>query len=176
MYRQAVINAVREVDDALSNYTATQDQLRHLSKAIASSQEAVKLATERFQNGLTDFLNVLDAQRALDDLEDQFALSQQAVINQFIALYKALGGGWEGYETPPPPVPRPAILASVARLLNPSSTASGSRPIGRRTVKSVRFCPLPVATAPRLNSTCIHQCSTYSSTPAVMTDEVRQFR
>jgi NodT family efflux transporter outer membrane factor (OMF) lipoprotein len=123
-YRQTVINAVREVDDAIDTYAADQDQQSRLGDAIVSSRQAVKLATERFKNGLTDFLNVLDAQRQLDDLEDQYAVVQEATLDEFIALYKALGGGWEGYETPPPPAPRPAIFAA-GRILFHGSPGPG---------------------------------------------------
>jgi NodT family efflux transporter outer membrane factor (OMF) lipoprotein len=124
-YRQTVINAVREVDDALSNYASDRDEQAQLGDAVTSSRQAVKLATERFKNGLTDFLNVLDAQRELDDLEDQYAVVQEAVADQFIALYKALGGGWEGYETPAPPGPRPALFAAGRALFTPGPTAAG---------------------------------------------------
>ena len=77
------------MDDALSDYASDRDELAQLGDAVASSRQAVKLATERFKNGLTDFLNVLDAQRELDDLEDQYAVVQEAVADQFIALYKS---------------------------------------------------------------------------------------
>lgn len=61
----------------------------------------MELARERYDRGLTDFLNVLDAERQEYDLKDQYAAEQQAVAMQFIALYKALGGGWELYQTLP---------------------------------------------------------------------------
>jgi NodT family efflux transporter outer membrane factor (OMF) lipoprotein len=130
IYQQTVINAVREVDDALTNYSADQDEQSRLADAIASSKQAVKLATERFKNGLTDFLNVLDAQRELDDLEDQYAVAEQAVATQFIALYKGMGGGWEGYESPPPPLPRPALFAAGQVLLGPHAPAPPYAPKG----------------------------------------------
>lgn len=114
-YMRTVVSAVQEVDDALTNYAAQQDSLAQLNSAVASSRAAVRLATGRYENGLTDFLNVLDAQRQLFDLEDQYAVAQQSVIYEFIAVYKALGGGWEGYEAPPPAAkPRPAVLAAGA--------------------------------------------------------------
>ncbi len=117
MYQKTVITAVQEVDDALSNYSAEQNRLFQLGHAVEASKRAETLATSRYNNGLTDFLNVLDAQRQLYDLEDQYAVAQSGVIFQFVALYKALGGGWEGYEAPaPPPPPMPAIFAIGAHL------------------------------------------------------------
>jgi NodT family efflux transporter outer membrane factor (OMF) lipoprotein len=124
MYQKTVITAVQEVDDALSNYTAEQNQLLQLGNAVEASKRAAALATSRYNNGLTDFLNVLDAQRQLYDLEDQYAVAQSSVIWQFVALYKALGGGWEGYEAPsPPPPPMPAIFAAGARTLDHGDSA-----------------------------------------------------
>jgi hypothetical protein len=69
---------------------------------------------------LTDFLNVVDAERQQYDLEEQYAAAQVAVGEQFVALYKSLGGGWEHYQSIPPiRQPQPAIIAAFRRLLNP---------------------------------------------------------
>ena len=117
-YQKTVISAVAEVDNSLSDYTARQDSLSHLSVAVEASRKAVHISTERYRDGLTDFLNVLDAQRQLFDLEDQYAASQQTMMDDFISLYKALGGGWEGFESPPPAIkPLPAILAVGAETV-----------------------------------------------------------
>jgi len=116
-YRKSVISAVQEVEDALTNYGAERNRFDQLTVAVASSQQAVNLATERYQRGLAEFLNVLDAQRQLYDLQDQLAASQQVVSTQLIALFKALGGGWEGFAELPPPVrPQPAIFAAGREL------------------------------------------------------------
>ena len=117
-YQKAVITAVQEVDDALTNYAAEQDRLAELSAAVAASTRAAGLAQQRYENGLTDFLNVLDAQRQVYELQDQYAVAQEIVARQFILLSKALGGGWEGYDIPPPPGPRPAVIAAADRLLH----------------------------------------------------------
>ncbi len=117
-YRKTVVTAVQEVDDALSSYVAEQNRLQQLSRAVEASQKAVRLAGERYDKGLADFLNVLDAQRQLFDLQDQYATAQQGLIAQFIALYKALGGGWQGYDLPPPPMARFAIVAAVQEAID----------------------------------------------------------
>jgi NodT family efflux transporter outer membrane factor (OMF) lipoprotein len=126
-YRRVVLNAVQEVDDAVSNYAAQRDQLLHLSTAIDASQRAVTLAMGRYERGLIDFLNVLDAQRQLYDLEDQYTIANEASVLQFVALYKALGGGWESYQSVPPlRTPLPAIIAAGAYALGayPQTPAS----------------------------------------------------
>jgi outer membrane protein TolC len=64
---------------------------------------------------VTDFLNVLDAQRQDYVLEDQNAVAEEVVVQQYIAFYKALGGGWELYDELPP---QPAIIATARRLVN----------------------------------------------------------
>src|SRR6185437_7314695 len=86
-YRKSVVSAVQEVEDALTNYAAERNRFDQLTVAVASSQQAVNLSTERYKRGLADFLNVLDAQRQLYDLEDQLAASQQVVSTQLIALF-----------------------------------------------------------------------------------------
>lgn len=119
-YKQTVLRAVQEVNSAMSGYSAQQDRLRNLGEALAASQRAVSLASQRYDRGLTDFLNVVDAERQQYDLEQQYATAQVAVGEQFVALYKGLGGGWEQYQSIPPiRQPQPAIVAAFRRLLNP---------------------------------------------------------
>jgi NodT family efflux transporter outer membrane factor (OMF) lipoprotein len=120
VYRATVINAVREVDTAISAYTAQRDRLDNLGDALAAGQQAESYASERYKRGLTDFLNVLDAQRQEYDLEDQYAVAQTATADAFVTLYKALGGGWENYQSIPPiRRPLPAIVAAFTRLFRP---------------------------------------------------------
>jgi NodT family efflux transporter outer membrane factor (OMF) lipoprotein len=124
-WKRTVVSAVQEVDNSISNYAAQQESLAHLAVAVDSSRKAVHLATQRYQDGLTDFLNVLDAERQLFELEDQYAAAQQFMIYDFISLYKALGGGWEGFEAPPPATkPLPAIMAVGAEVGGRSRTGA----------------------------------------------------
>jgi len=117
-YRQTVLAAVREVDASVESYAAQQDRLRNLDVAVAASLRAVSIATQRYDRGLTDALNVIDAERQEYDLEQQYVRTQQSAADQFIALFKALGGGWESYQSfPPVQRPQPAVLAAFKRLL-----------------------------------------------------------
>ena len=95
-YRKVVIGAVEEVDNALTNYNAERARLDDLDRAQDAAQRSVDLATKRYDRGLTDFLNVLDAQRQLFDIQDAHAVGEEAAVGEYIALCKALGGGWAG--------------------------------------------------------------------------------
>ena len=116
-YKKTIVVAVEEVGNAIKQYRALLERQRDLGNALDQSRRAVELATERYERGLTDFLNVLDAQRQEFGLEDQYVIAQQAAAVEFVFLYKALGGGWELYQDLPPiPEPQPAILATFRRL------------------------------------------------------------
>jgi NodT family efflux transporter outer membrane factor (OMF) lipoprotein len=121
-YRKIIVSAVEEVENALSAYSAEQDRLQDLNDALAASQRAVTLANERYDRGLTDFLNVTDAERQLYEIQDQYAVAQENVVVQYIAIYKSLGGGWEAYQKIPPiRKPQPAIVATVREIISPDN-------------------------------------------------------
>ncbi len=120
-YRKTILSAVQEVDTALDAYAAQQARLGNLGLAMIAGQRAVDLATERYNRGLTDFLNVVDAERQFYDIEEQYASAQIAQGEQFVQLYKSLGGGWENYQQIPAiRQPQPAIVAAFRRLLSRS--------------------------------------------------------
>jgi NodT family efflux transporter outer membrane factor (OMF) lipoprotein len=117
-YKQTIQEAVREVDTSFELYTAEQVSLGKLGTALVASQRAATLANERYQRGVTDFLNVVDAERQEYDIEEQYTAAQVAAAEQFIALYRSLGGGWENYQgLPPIHRPEPAIIAVFQRVL-----------------------------------------------------------
>jgi NodT family efflux transporter outer membrane factor (OMF) lipoprotein len=93
-YETAVIKALEEVENALVAYMEEQNRRQSLSDAKRAASQAVALALDLYKAGLTDFTNVLDAQRALLSFEDQLILNEENIISNLIRLYKALGGGW----------------------------------------------------------------------------------
>jgi NodT family efflux transporter outer membrane factor (OMF) lipoprotein len=117
-YRKVVESAVRDVDTAAGALAAERERLSKLGEALLASQRAVTLANERYVRGLTDFLNVVDAERQEYAIEDEYASAQVAQGEQFIALYRSLGGGWENYQSLPPRyIPKPAVIAALQRVL-----------------------------------------------------------
>jgi len=98
-YRAAVLNAFKEVEDALASLEQERQRHEQLKQAESADRLALALAQERYRNGLTAFLDVLIAQRAL--LVRRLALidSQAKLAGQRVALYKSLGGGWQVKES-----------------------------------------------------------------------------
>ena len=118
-YKKTIQEAVREVDTNIGRYRAEQVSLGKLETALLASQRAVTLANERYERGLTDYLNVVDAQRQEYDIEEQYTGAQVAAAENFIELYRSLGGGWQNYQALPPiHRPEPAIIAMFQRLLS----------------------------------------------------------
>jgi NodT family efflux transporter outer membrane factor (OMF) lipoprotein len=120
-YRKAILNAVQEVDTALGAYQADQRRLEKLGDAVLAGQRAVDLANARYDRGLTDFLNVVDAERQFYELQEQYAQAQVDQGDEFVQLYRSLGGGWQNYQTVPAiRLPQPAVLAAFRRVLSRS--------------------------------------------------------
>jgi outer membrane protein, multidrug efflux system len=94
-YEQTVLTSLREVEDALVAFLNEQARRQTLVGAVNSNRRAVNLATQLYQQGLSDFLSVLQAQRDLFVSEDSLVQSDRAVTTGLVSLYKALGGGWE---------------------------------------------------------------------------------
>ncbi|MGE3775517.1 MAG: efflux transporter outer membrane subunit, partial [Gammaproteobacteria bacterium] len=94
-YEAAVTTALEEVDSTLSAWLNERDRQAQLVSARDASLNAHRLAQLRYREGVEHFLTVLDAERSLLSIEDQLALSEVNLARQLIAIYLALGGGWE---------------------------------------------------------------------------------
>ena len=121
-YRKTILNAVQQVDTSVDVYQAQQARMEKLGTAMTAGQRAVDLATARYNRGLTDFLNVVDAERQFYDLQEQYAEAQVAQGEEFVKLYKSLGGGWQNYQAVPAiRRPQPAVVAAFRRVLSSSA-------------------------------------------------------
>ena len=124
-YEQTVLAALRDVEDALVGYLREEDRRRTLATAAEANRRAVDLANQLYNAGRTDFLNVLQAQRDLFASQDALVQSDRTVSTSLVALYKALGGGWQSPDPVPqetPPATQPAVPTASADL--PTQTAA----------------------------------------------------
>jgi NodT family efflux transporter outer membrane factor (OMF) lipoprotein len=94
-YEKAVLTALKDVDSALIAYAKEQEHLTALTDAVTNGRKAVDLSMQLYSVGRSDYLNVLISQRALFAYEDAWVQSSSKLGVDLIALYKALGGGWE---------------------------------------------------------------------------------
>ena len=94
-YERTVLIALEETENSLVDFSREEARREFLRESARSSAEAAKLAQQRYQEGVADFLTVLDAERVLFDAQDQLAQSHTRTFTALVAVYKALGGGWE---------------------------------------------------------------------------------
>ena len=99
-YEQTVLQALEETEDSLVTHARARDRLVHDEAAVRASNTAAGLARVRYENGASDFLQVLDAERTLLESEDRLARSRTEAATSLIAVYKSLGGGWEAVSHP----------------------------------------------------------------------------
>ncbi|MHC4927402.1 MAG: efflux transporter outer membrane subunit [Planctomycetota bacterium] len=98
-YEQTVLLALEDVENAMVAYVQEQQRYDSLQAAVVAGEKSVELVRTLYENGLTDFQNVLDMQRTLTVQQDQFAESEGQVAKNLVRLYTALGGGWNIEET-----------------------------------------------------------------------------
>jgi len=94
-WEQSVLTALEESENAMTAFVREQTRRASLGEAVTQARRAVELSRTQYTEGLSDFQTVLVAERALADLEDSLAQSDAAITTSLVALYKALGGGWE---------------------------------------------------------------------------------
>jgi NodT family efflux transporter outer membrane factor (OMF) lipoprotein len=95
LYEKTILVAFEDVENSLVNYAREQVRYRALIDAVAANRRAMQMANELYTRGLVDFLNVLESQRLLYASESELAQSETVMASNLVALYKALGGGWE---------------------------------------------------------------------------------
>lgn len=94
-YEQTVLKALEETENSLVTHARARERLVHDEAAVRASHTAAGLARVRYENGASDFLQVLTAERTLLESEDRLARSRTEAATSLIAVYKSLGGGWQ---------------------------------------------------------------------------------
>jgi multidrug efflux system outer membrane protein len=94
-YQRTVLGALRDVETALISYAKAEERRGRLAAELATDREAVRVATRLYRQGLQDFLPVLDAERTLYAAADKLAQTERDTALALVALYTALGGGWQ---------------------------------------------------------------------------------
>jgi NodT family efflux transporter outer membrane factor (OMF) lipoprotein len=94
-YRSVVLGAAQEVEDAMVGFLKAQQGLEYERNAVLAAQRSEELAVIQYREGAVDYQRVLDAQRSLLQGQNNLARARSSVATNLIALYKALGGGWE---------------------------------------------------------------------------------
>jgi NodT family efflux transporter outer membrane factor (OMF) lipoprotein len=94
-YRESVIQAAREVEDAMVAFVGRQQQDAILIETVQSARRSSELSMIRYQEGFADYQRVLDAQQALFGQQQRYVQNKGLAIQSLISVYKALGGGWQ---------------------------------------------------------------------------------
>lgn len=103
-YRQTVLQAFREVEDALSDWEQDEDLVQRYEQAVRASKTARDRAQKRYAVGLTSVLDVLSTDRIALSAEEQATTAHAARLRDAVTLYTAIGAGWQGYTLPELPI------------------------------------------------------------------------
>jgi NodT family efflux transporter outer membrane factor (OMF) lipoprotein len=118
-YRETVLEAYEEVENAIVAFLREKERVGLLEKSVQSTQQAAELAVYQYEEGIVDYQRVLDSQRALVLQQDSLAESRGQVARNLIAVYKAMGGGWQMCPTP-----------------DPTLVATGTKPVPKKNRRS----------------------------------------
>jgi len=93
-YQSAVLGALRDVEDALARCRMEEDRRASLAQSVTASKASLVIAEDQYRTGLVTFINVLQAENAELNAEDQLTQADALAVTDLVAVYKALGGGW----------------------------------------------------------------------------------
>ncbi|NQZ54654.1 MAG: TolC family protein [Piscirickettsiaceae bacterium] len=94
-YKNTVLSAVREVEDAMVGFLKSREQAEALQQSVRASDRSVEIALIQYRDGVTDYTRVLNTQEFLVEQQDSYTAIRGDIARNLIAMYKALGGGWE---------------------------------------------------------------------------------
>lgn len=98
-YRETVIQAAREVEDAMAAYSNAVEQDKILEKTVNAAARSTELSMLRYTEGLADYQRVLTAQQALVAQQSRYVSNKGEMVRSLVALFRAMGGGWESRNT-----------------------------------------------------------------------------
>lgn len=133
-YRNTVLGAAREVEDAIAVYLREREALGAYARSAAAAKRSVDLALLQYRESIADYQRVLDTQRVLNAQQQLYVASKGNLATSLVVLYKALGGGWET-RTSEPVIDRTTIEEMKDRtnwggLLEPDGAPARSGPVG----------------------------------------------
>ncbi len=124
-YDKAVLSAFSDVDDTLTDYEKEQERRTLLREAVVANEQAFDLAQQRYTQGIATYLDVLNAQQSVLTSQSSYQNSTAAVSTDLVALYLALGGGWEDtFPTPPNESPPNASIGQTIQTAITRGNAS----------------------------------------------------
>nr|WP_181309251.1 efflux transporter outer membrane subunit [Paraburkholderia sp. BL18I3N2] len=128
-YQNTVREAAREADDAATALIASLQRDAILNDAQGAARRSLTLANTIYREGYSDFQRVLDAQRALFAQQDAYVVNRSNAVGSLVAVYKALGGGWDTEQPPIDAATRAQMRQRTdwGDLLNEADSASVSR-------------------------------------------------
>jgi outer membrane protein, multidrug efflux system len=118
-YQDAVLRAAREIDDAAVGFAKTGEQIVLLAESVKAAQRSLDIANLQYREGLTDFQRVLDSQRVFFSQQELLVNGRGNLTQNLIALYKAMGGGWQ------PGRSRPVLDETTRETMNQRSDWRG---------------------------------------------------
>ncbi len=94
-YQNVVLQAAQEVEDASVGFVRSQEQARYLTESVVAASRSVDLAVIQYRDGAVDYTRVLNTQQSLIGQQDQSAVTRGDIAQNLVAMYRALGGGWQ---------------------------------------------------------------------------------
>ncbi len=94
-YRNVVLQAAQEVENATVGFVRSQQQARFLNESVTAAKRSADLAQIQYRDGAADYTRVLNSEQALTVQQDQAAIARGEIARNLVGMYRALGGGWQ---------------------------------------------------------------------------------
>ncbi|HQU44366.1 MAG TPA: TolC family protein, partial [Pirellulales bacterium] len=135
-YQQTVLQAQREVEDALAAFLRAQEQARDLEESVTATERSVELVLTMYRGGIADFNRVYNTQSLLAAQQDQLAQVRGTIALRLIDVYRALGGGWQYFSHSAACAPLATTSASLPAGRGPLPNSTRLKPAGPSPARS----------------------------------------